>query len=231
MIHPQNLWQVTTIWCIHKTRQMITVWFIHKTVRRSRYDPSTNPATGDHSMMHTQNQPDDHGMIYPQKRPTYKVWSIHKSCDRGPQYDAYTKPARRSRYDPTTKTSNVHGMIHPQILWQVNTVWCIHKTRQMTTAAWSSIKPVSDDQSRLHPQNLCQRPHRIFQSLKSESDLPETQFNHDYENSSVDTTYGLDGQGIVLWLFPVGPKDVFFLSKTSRPAAVSVQLHFKEKQL
>jgi len=162
MIHPQIPWQATTVLCIHKTRQTIAVWSIHKTcdwrpqydasakpARWSRYDPSTKP-------------PDVH------------VWSIHVSCDRRPQYDAYTKPVRWSRYDPSTNPvtgdqstmhpqnpSDDHGMIHSQNLWQATTVWCIHKTRQMTTAAWSFIKPVSDDQSRMHPQNICQRPHRM----------------------------------------------------------------------
>jgi hypothetical protein len=162
MIHPHILWKVTTVWCIHKTRQTITVWSIHKTcdrrpqcdattkpVRRSRYDPSTKPVTGGHSILH------------PQTRQMITVWCIHKTV-------------RRSRYDPSTNSvkgdhnmmhpqnpSDDHGMIHPQKLWLATIVWCIHKTRQMTTAAWSSIKPVLDDQSRMHPQDLCQRPHRM----------------------------------------------------------------------
>ena len=58
-------------------------------------------------------------------------------------------------------------------------------------------------------------------SAKSASNLPETHFNHDSGDRSVDTvtTHGLDGQGF----FPLGPKDVFFLSKASRLAAVSIK--------
>jgi len=174
VIHPQNLWQATTLWRIHKTLQVITVWSIHKTVRCSRYDPSTNPVTGYRNMMHPQNPSDGHGMFHPQilwqettvccinkTRQTITVWSIHKTVRRS-RYDPSTNPVTgyHSMMHPQNQSDD-HGMIHPQNLGQATTVWCIHRARQITTAAWPSIKPVSHDQSRMHPQNYCQRPHRM----------------------------------------------------------------------